>query len=490
MAKFDDSQFSDASAMAQAVRAGEISPIELVEAAIAQADALNPALNAIVSERYALARQEARERDFSDLPFAGVPIFIKDLGQDMAGLKSTSGSRLFKDYVAQKSITFVERLEALGFIILGNTNTPEFGFKNISDSSSNGIVNLPIDHARNAGGSSGGSAALVAAGVVPLAAASDGGGSIRIPASFNGLIGLKPSRGRIPAGPDTYRGWQGASVHFALTKSVADTKALLYHLQDCQMESPFPLPLLSKEEVFETKVNGLKIALLSSDYKGQPLSDDLLEALAKTKESLVKLGHQVIEINSLPLDMSAVMQDYYFMNAAETAAMFDGIASALGRSVTKDDMEVMTWAIYQAGQDLKAKDYSKVLTAWDRYSAQMHAFHEDFDLLLTPTTFAKAPLHGQLTPDPELMAQLANAEIYSNKEQLQLVWDMFDKGLALNPYTPLANLTGQPAISLPLYSLEENYPLGIQFMATKGREDLLLALAQQLEDAGLLKKLN
>lgn len=490
MAKFDDSQFSDASAMAQAVRAGEISPIELVEAAIAQADALNPALNAIVSERYALARQEARERDFSDLPFAGVPIFIKDLGQDMAGLKSTSGSRLFKDYVAQKSITLVERLQALGFIILGNTNTPEFGFKNISDSSSNGIVNLPIDHARNAGGSSGGSAALVAAGVVPLAAASDGGGSIRIPASFNGLIGLKPSRGRIPAGPDTYRGWQGASVHFALTKSVGDTKALLYHLQDCQMESPFPLPLLSKEEVFETKVNGLKIALLSSDYKGQPLSDDLLEALAKTKESLVKLGHQVIEIDSLPLDMTAVMQDYYFMNAAETAAMFDGIASALGRSVTKDDMEVMTWAIYQAGQGLKAKDYSKVLTAWDRYSAQMHAFHEDFALLLTPTTFAKAPLHGQLTPDPELMAQLANAEIYSNKEQLQLVWDMFDKGLALNPYTPLANLTGQPAISLPLYSLEEKYPLGMQFMAAKGREDLLLALAQQFEDAGLLKKLN
>lgn len=232
--------YQDATAMAIAVQTGQTTPLELVTQAIYKAKKLNPTLNAITSERFEAALEEAKQRDFSGLPFAGVPIFLKDLGQELKGHSSTSGSRLFKEYQATKTDLFVKRLEALGFIILGRSNTPEFGFKNISDSSLHGPVNLPKDNTRNAGGSSGGAAALVSSGISALAPASDGGGSIRIPASFNGLIGLKPSRGRMPVGPGSYRSWQGASVHFALTKSVRDTRNLLYYLQMEQMESPFP----------------------------------------------------------------------------------------------------------------------------------------------------------------------------------------------------------------------------------------------------------
>ncbi|MGV3060946.1 amidase family protein, partial [Streptococcus hyovaginalis] len=203
--------FRDATDMAEAVNNRKVSAKELVLDTIDKVEGLNPDLNAITSTRFEKALMEAETRDFSDKPFAGVPIFLKDLGQEQEGEPSTSGSILFKDYYARQSDYYVERLEALGFIVLGRTNTPEFGFKNISDSRLHGPVNLPDDPTRNAGGSSGGAAAVVASGISPVAAASDGGGSIRIPASFNGLIGLKPTRGRIPVGPGSYRGWQGAS---------------------------------------------------------------------------------------------------------------------------------------------------------------------------------------------------------------------------------------------------------------------------------------
>ncbi|EFR44591.1 amidase [Streptococcus pseudoporcinus] len=479
--------FKDATEMAHAVRTHRVTPLELVEETIAQANKHNPNLNAIVSRRYEEAREEARTRDFSNLPFAGVPIFIKDLGQSLTGSLATSGSVLFQKNYARVTSRYVQKLQDLGFIILGTTNVPEFGFKNISDSKANGAVNLPFDLSRNAGGSSGGAAALMTSGITVISAASDGGGSIRIPASFNGLIGLKPSRGRIPTGPDSYRGWQGASVHFALTKSVRDTKTFLFHMQECQFEGPFPLPLLSEDALFNTKTSSLTIAILSKEVDGRPFSDEVNRALEETANFLEKKGHTITWLASLPLDMDALIDSYYFMNAAETAAMFDDIKQALGRSLTKNDMETMTWAIYQAGQNLKAKDYSKVISEWDLYSACMARFHKEYDLLITPTTHDIAPKHGQLDSDSDLMAKLAQAESYTSKEQLQLVKEMFKKGLALNPYTPLANLTGQPAITLPLSLVNHNYPLGIQFMAAKGREDLLLQVASLFEEAGRFK---
>ncbi|WP_218661108.1 amidase [Streptococcus dysgalactiae] len=479
--------YHDATAMAMAVQTGEITPLELVSQAIHKAKELNPTLNVITSERFEAALEEAKQRDFSGKPFAGVPIFLKDLGQELKGELSTSGSKLFKNHHATKTDLFVKRLEDLGFIILGRSNTPEFGFKNISDSQLHGSVSLPHDKTRNAGGSSGGAAALVSSGISALAPASDGGGSIRIPASFNGLIGLKPSRGRIPVGPGSYRGWQGASVHFALTKSVRDTRRLLYYLQMEQMESPFPLAKLAKEKIEEPLKRPLKIAFYQRLIDGSPISADTAEALRQAVAWLTEQGHQLVELEEFPVNMTEVIRHYYIMNSVETAAMFAGIETAFGRPITKDDMETMTWAIYQSGKDIPAWRYSQVLQKWDAYSATMATFHETYDLLLTFTTNTPAPKHGELVPDSQLMARLAQAETCSSEEQFNLVETMFEKSLAINPYTALPNLTGQPAISLPTYETKEGLPMGIQFIAAKGREDLLLGIAEQFEVAGLLK---
>lgn len=479
-------EFKDATAMAEAVRAGQVSPKELVMDTIRKANALNPDINAIISTRYEKALKEADKRDFTDKPFAGVPIYLKDLGMDMKDELSGSGSILFKDTIASKTDYYVQALEDLGFIILGKTNTPEYGFKNISDSRTFGIVNLPFDKSRNAGGSSGAAAALISAGITVISPASDGGGSIRIPASFNGLIGLKTSRGRIPSGPNPYRRWQGAAVQFAITKSVRDTRNLLYYLQDCQLESPFPLPILTKEELFDSQLPHMKVAYLTKNPDGTDLGSEAKQAVLNAVQFLKDKGYEAVELESAPIDMKELISHYYVMNSVETASMFAGIEKFLGRPVIKADMEPMTWAIYQSGQMILAKDYTAMMHVWDNYSAIMDVFHKTYDLLLTPTTHDVAPKHGQINPSPQLLEKLANAEKFMPAEQMQLVTEMFRPGLALNPYTPLANLTGQPAINLPTHQTKSGLPLGIQFMATKGREDLLLQVAQLFEDNGKL----
>lgn len=480
-------EFKDGLAMAEAVKAGQVSPRELVEDSIAKIEHLNPAINAVVDKQYDLALEKADKGDFSGKVFAGVPILVKDLGQEQAGQISTAGSRLFAQYRSGQTDNFVTGLEKLGFIILGRTNTPEFGFKNISDSSLHGPVNLPADVSRNAGGSSGGSAAAVAAGMVPLAAASDGGGSIRIPASFNGLIGLKTSRGRMPVGPSSYRGWQGASVNFAITKSIRDTKALLRGMQVCQLESPFPLPTLSDAQLDAKLDQPLKIAYCLASPIGSPVPAHAQQAVMEAVATFKELGHEVVELPAFPVDGIGLMKSYYLMNSVETAQMFDGIEAAYGRSMTLEDMELMTWAIYQSGQSIPAKVYSKTLQDWDQYSAQMAEFHKAFDIFLTPTVADVAPPHGQFTLKVDLKENLANMGSFSMYDQQDLIWEMFDKSLSWTPFTMFANLTGQPSISLPTYERPDGLPIGIQLTAAKGREDLLLALSEEVEKHGKLK---
>ncbi|HEL2109911.1 TPA: amidase [Streptococcus suis] len=479
-------EWKDATAMAQAVNQKQVSAKELVQETIAKIEQLNPAINAVVSKQYEQALQEAETGDFQDKPFGGVPLLLKDLGQNEEGHLSTAGSRLFQNYRAGHTDKLVQAFKDLGFIIVGRTNTPEFGFKNISDSSLHGPVKSPLDLSRNAGGSSGGAAAAVASGMVPLAAASDGGGSIRIPASFNGLIGLKPSRGRIPVGPNSYRGWQGASSSFALTKSVRDTKRLLYHLQTYQVEAPFPLALLSEQSLLAPQDKPLKIAYSLESPIGNSVSAHAKQAVLSLLPHLEAMGHQITELTSPVLDGLEVMRSYYLMNSVETAQMFDEIEAGLDRPMTPDDMEVMTWAIYRSGQTVPAKLYSKVLQDWDRYSATMANFHQHYDLLLTPTVADVAPKHGQFDLSADLLDRLKHTQNYSMEEQQDLIWQMFEDSLALTPFTQQANICGQPAISLPTYVRADGLPIGIQLTAAKGREDLLLQLADQMEAAGLL----
>ena len=476
--------FSDATAMSEAVRNREMSAEELVQETIAKIENLDPSLNALTSKRYEKALQEAKERDFSGKPFAGVPLLLKDLGQNQAGEPSTGGSRLLTSYRSGQTDNYVQRLEDLGFIILGRTNTPEFGFKNISDAKLHGAVNLPDDLTRNAGGSSGGAAAAVSSGMLPLAATSDGGGSIRIPAAFNGLVGLKPTRGRIPVGPESFRGWQGASINFALTRTMRDTRRLLYHLQTCQLESPFILPKLSRQDLESPLPKSLRIAVQLNSPVGGQVSEEAQASVLEAARFLEGQGYEIHLLDRPPLDGVEAMQSYYLMNAAETAAMFDHLEEMLGRPMMLDDMELMSWALFRSGQTIPAKLYSKVLSAWDTYSHHMAVFHQTYDLLLTPTTAEAAPKHGQFALSENLKNKLANIDAFPMQEQQELIWEMFSDSLDWTPFTQQANLTGQPAISLPTGRTAQGLALGIHFTAAKGREDLLLAVGQLFEESG------
>ena len=480
--------FLDATTLGQMVLSKEISPLELVEESIQKATLLNPSLNAIVYTQYEEAIEKAKRFSLKNQPFAGVPLFLKDLGQEQKGSICTYGSRLFKDVKSMHTDNFVKRLENLGFIILGRTNTPEFGFKTVSDSLLHGPVRNAVNLDRNAGGSSGGAAAVVASGITPIAAASDGGGSIRIPASHNGLIGLKPSRGRVIAGLGSYRSWNGATVHFALTKTVQDTRNLLFHLQEYQMESPFPLPKLSAKELYlPDKLKPLKVSVLLQSPVGEEVSKDSVDAVMKVANFFENHGHSVTLLQSDPVDGIALQKGFYIISAVETALMFQNIERLLGRQVTRDDMELMTWAIYRSGLDISGMEYSKVASSWDSYAYQMAQLHEQYDVLLLPAVANAAPSLVPYELSADLQSKLSRIDDFTKDQKQQLLWEMFEESVADTPFTQRFNITGQPAISLPVHCTKEGLPIGVQLAAAKGREDLLLQIAEWFEQGQLLQ---
>ena len=480
--------FLDATTLGQMVLSKEISPLELVEESIQKATLLNPSLNAIVYTQYEEAIEKAKRFSLKNQPFAGVPLFLKDLGQEQKGSICTYGSRLFKDIKSTQTDNFVKRLENLGFIILGRTNTPEFGFKTVSDSLLHGPVRNAVNLDRNAGGSSGGAAAVVASGITPIAAASDGGGSIRIPASHNGLIGLKPSRGRVISGPGSYRGWNGATVHFAMTKTVQDTRNLLFHLQEYQMESPFPLPKLSAKELYTTeKMRPLRVAVLLQSPVGEEVSKDSVDAVMKIANFFENHGHFVTLLQKDPVDGIALQKGFYIISAVETALMFQNIERLLGRQVTRDDMELMTWAIYRSGLDISGMEYSKVASSWDRYAEQMAQLHEQYDVLLLPAVANAAPSLVPYELSADLQSKLSRIDDFTKDQKQQLLWEMFEESVADTPFTQRFNITGQPAISLPVHHTKDGLPIGVQLAAAKGREDLLLQIAEWFEQGQLLQ---
>ncbi len=486
----------DATYYAEQVKKKEVTATELVQRALHNIEQLNPKLNAVthVQEKEALEKARAYDQELEGLsldeaaefpPFYGVPILLKDLGQEEAGQPATSGAKLMADYVPAETDHFVEAVLAGGFIVVGRTNVPELGFKNESDAEFTGAVHSPFDPSLNPGGSSGGAAAALKAGIVPIATASDGGGSIRIPASFSGLIGLKPSRGRTPVGPGSYRGWQGASIHFALTKSVRDTWELLKVMQVEQYDAPFVLPLI-EEEALDPLDRKLKFAYSTESPIHEEVSEEAEEAVEAAVKQLQALGHETVE-ETPQTDGVWAMETYYIVNGVETAAMMEGIEAGLGRALQPEDMETMSWGLYRSGLTITGVEYSQVLSFWDQLTAQMEAFFEEYDALILPATNGPAFPQNHFERSEELLEQLRNMDAYDKETQQQLIWEMFEKSLAYTPFTQQQNLTGQPAISLPLYETEEGLPVGTQIWTRKGAEVLLLQIAEQLEEAGVLK---
>ncbi|WP_375179521.1 amidase [Enterococcus rotai] len=458
----------------------KLSVLEWIDEREQQVKKINPELNAFVDWDAESAKKQYEVQGADNGPFFGLPIPLKMLGQDKEGMKATSGSRLFKENRANSTDNFVKKLERIGLIPLGKTNAPEFGFKNISDPTIYGPTRNPWNLDYSPGGSSGGAAAAVASGIFPIAGASDGGGSIRIPASFSGLIGLKPTRGSMPVGPDGWRGWQGASIDFALTVSMRDTETLFYHLRGTQKAAPYQAPKAEWEHQSATEKKVLKIAFLTVSPVGTPVSEEAVKATHNAANFLEQQGHEVTEI-PYPVNGRQLIDSYYLMNGAETAAMFEGIQAAIKRPVTKNDMELMTWGIYQYGLQIPASQYTRSLQLWDQAAYKMEQLFEEYDLLLTPTAADIAPKIEAELQSNQIRKDLSQAESLSVLQLQHLIYDMFEKSLTITPFTQLANLTGQPAISLPTHVAASGLPLGIQFMASKGREDILFQVGKMFE---------
>ncbi|WP_211750152.1 amidase [Paenibacillus sp. Marseille-Q4541] len=477
----------DAVGLAQLVRDREISPAELVQTAIHQVDKHNPKVNAVVHTRFEKALEEAKQVSIMEQPFAGIPILLKDISQAIGGEPLTSGSRLFKKHTPLYDSHFVAKLRKAGFIPIGHTNTPEFGLKNITEPKLHGPARNPWNVEHSPGGSSGGSAAAVASGMVPIAGASDGGGSIRIPASFSGLFGLKPTRGRTPVGPGVGRQWQGASIDFALSKTVRDSAALLDVLQVLQNEAAFQVPLYPGrflEDMYRPLERKYRIAYTTASPVGTPVSEDAKEAVHKLVRFLESEGHEIEEKLS-PVNGVRLMENYYMMNSGEMAAMVLGMERGLGRSITADDIEIEGWVLLEAGRKLSAAEFVHSLAEWDVAAAQMSTIYDRYDFYITPTNAHPAPHVGELTPGPEQIQHLLSVSDLSKTKQQELIYEMFLPSLTYTPFTQLANLTGNPAMSMPIHLSKSGLPVGVQVMAAKGHENELFTLASLLENSSL-----
>ncbi len=453
----------DATGLAALVARRKVSPGELLDRALRRAAAIAPlkALSVMTEEvaRAALAKPLSG-------PFAGVPFLLKDLAVELQGTRTTNGSRFFAEQAAATADgELVQRFKRAGLVIFGKTTCPELGLSSSTESALHGPTRNPWNVARVAGGSSGGAAVAVASGVVPMAHASDGGGSIRIPASCCGLLGLKPSRARVPFPNEHFSGWGGLSTQFAITRSVRDAAGLLDAVAGPAPGAPGPDAPAQGRFVAALRAapSKLRIAVLPAPLNGGPVDAACQQAVAATIQLCASLGHTVREARPV-IDVAAYQGAFATMVSVGIARSLDERAKVLGRPCTEADVEHMTWLVAMGGRAVTATAYSAALDAMDRAAAQMALFHRDYDLLLSPTLAAPPLPLGvlRLDADPALFAR---------------------ESTRFSPYTSLANVTGQPAMSVPLHWTSDGLPVGVMFQGRYGEDALLLALAAQLERA-------
>ena len=464
MTQPDEFAFLDATAQAELVRKKEVQAIELLEGAIERVERLNPTLNAVVTTMYDQAH--AAIEDLPDGPFAGVPFLLKDLLAQYSGVRMTMGSNLFRDFVADHDSELVKRLKRAGLIILGKTNTPEFGILPTTEPHLFGPSRNPWDTERTTGGSSGGSAAAVAAGIVPMAHGNDGGGSIRIPASCCGLFGLKPTRARNPLGPDFGDLMSGLVAEHALTRSVRDSAALLDATSGPDLGDPYWAP--PPERPFLQEVGAdpgrLRIAFSTEAVTGVQVHTDCINAVKEAAALCEELGHVVVEA-APKVDGDMVAQAFMVLWSAQPASVLDGMALLTGQAPSQDQVEPLTWALFEMGHQHTASDYVISLTVLQGISREIARLFVDYDVWLTPT-LAEPPVPlGTFDSPPEnpLHGLARSAEFV--------------------PFTPICNATGQPAMSVPLFWNADGLPVGTHFIGRFGDEATLFRLASQLEEA-------
>ena len=483
--KFSEYIQYDGIGLAQLVQNKEIQAHELLEIAIQRAEQVNPKINAIVIPIYEQALKNTQ--NYATGPFSGVPFLLKDLHQEYAGVATSFGSKAFKNakYIAKENSEIVNRWVKSGVVTFGLTNSPEFGIKGITEPEAWGSCKNPWNLKHNSGGSSGGSASGVAAGIVPIAGASDGGGSIRIPASYCGLFGLKPSRGRTPWGPEISEAMHGAAMQHVLCKSVRDSAAMLDATQGSDRTALFNIqsPTERYLDIIEKAPKRLRIGFSTVSPIGTKVSKDAVQAIQKTAKLLESLGH-IVEEATPQIDGMALAKDFITTWFSQCAYTVNQVKQRFG--ATDQDFELDTLAIAAFGAKASAVDYINNLNNWGVYVAQMNHFFERYDLFLIPSTASVAPKNGEVKT-PSWQVPILKALLKVDQAHLlakgKLVEQMIKNNLQWVPFTQLANITGLPAMSVPLYWNKDNLPLGSQFIAPFGREDVLLQLAAQLEQA-------
>jgi amidase len=459
----------DATAEAELVRSGEASPAELVEAAISRIEATNDEVNAVIHPLFEQGLEAARG-ELPDGPFKGVPFLLKDLGAAFAGQPLHLGMNYLKerDFRAPLDTYLAERFRAAGLVTIGKTNCPELGILPTTEPRAYGPTRNPWDLNRSVGGSSGGSAAAVAAGMVPMAHANDGGGSIRIPAANCGLVGLKPSRQRISEGPLVGDFMSGLTAELCVSRSVRDTAALLEAVHGPAPGDPYVAPPPSRPYTEEVGADPgkLRIALWTETVIEQDADPEVVAAAEAGTKALEGCGHQIERPDLSALQSLDMVEPFLVRWAAGQAQALDQLGMVGGQPITADDVEPLTWALAEIGRSRNSGEYLAAVGQHQVLSRIIAGIHESgFDLLLTPTLGEPPPPLGSFDdsgPDP--MAA-------------------FERAFLSGCFTAAFNATGQPAISLPLHWSESGLPIGVQLVAPLGREDLLLRVASQLEQA-------
>jgi amidase len=465
MSNSDELITLDATAQAELVRKKEVKPIELVEAVIERIESLNPQINAVVTKMYDQARDVANT-ELPDAPFAGVPFLLKDLLAAYEGVTMSSGSRYLKDFKPNHDSELVARYKRAGLIVVGKTNTPEFGILPTTEPALFGAARNPWDLTRNTGGSSGGSAAAVAARIVPMAHANDGGGSIRIPASCCGVFGLKPTRARNPLGPDFGDMFSGLVAEHAVTLSVRDSAALLDATSGYAAGDPYAAPAPARPFVEEVgaETGKLRIAITTKTPLGTALHDDCLSATQEVAKLLGDLGHQVEEAAPV-INGDMLVKSFMALWSAGLTWTVQSLSYAVGRMPEEGELEPGTQALYEMGKRVSAPEYLLAVQYLQILGRQIAEFMSGYDLLLTPTLgMPPVPLGSFAATAEDAMAGMRVAT-------------------AFVPITPICNATGQPAMSVPLYWNAEGLPVGTHFVGRFGDEATLFRLAAQLEVA-------
>ena len=469
MADFKEYESYDGMGLAELVRHKQVSPSELLDAALTRVERYDPKIAACVH----LVEDVARKRiakGTGDGPFAGVPFLLKDLGCEAKDFPTSMGSRLFADYRYTFDSEIFIRMEKTGSVTFGRTTSPEGGIGPATESQVYGKpTRNPWNLNHTSGGSSGGSGAAVAAGITPIAHGSDGGGSVRIPASSCGLVGLKPTRARLPDGPASGEGWGGMAIDGFLTRTVRDTAALLDATHGPDLGAPYWPPAVAWPflEEIKTPPKRLKVAVSSKMFSGEATHPECQEAVAKTANLLASLGHEIVEA-APEINIMKLMRCWADVVASGTALTVESAERAMGRKVADHELEGVTWGALEHAKTVRGADYLAGINTVHAMGRRMARFLAGYDVLLTPTLGEPPAKVGRFKP---VSRDFLDYRLGPNGV------------LPYSPFTALFNATGQPAISLPLHWTPDGLPVGVHFAAKFGEDALLLKLAAELEQA-------